>query len=131
MEQTTTKAVLAAASFDEQKYFFEPRFLALPQAVQEEVHILCVTLADKLMCTFCMGFLPTGDLYFETVPSSQTVDFDDIGAQLELKAIEREKKELLKALKLWYLVFQTPEGEALKEQLLQQAGREKDGEEQA
>ncbi len=130
MEQTTEKTVLAAASFDEQKYFFAPQFSALPQQVQEEVHILCVSLAEKLMCTFLIGFLPSGDLYFETIPSAKTADFDDIGAKLELKEIQRGKKELLKALKLWFLVFHTPQGAQLKEQLLTKASEQENGEEQ-
>ena len=51
-------------------------------------------------------------------------DFDDIGAELEIKRLQREKKELLKALELWYAVYFTEEGEKIKEELLKKAEKE-------
>ena len=99
------RKVLAAASYAEQKYFLEPEFQALPESIQEEVRVICVVLAQKLGCTFLMGFNENGELYFETVKQEDDFDFDDIGAELEIKRLQREKKELLKALELWYAVY--------------------------
>ena len=101
------RKVLAAASYAEQKYFLEPEFQALPESIQEEVRVICVVLAQKLGCTFLMGF-----------------NEDDIGAELEIKRLQREKKELLKALELWYVVYFTEEGEKIKEELLKKAEME-------
>ena len=115
------RKVLAAASCAEQKYFLEQEFEALPESIQEEVRVICVVMAQKLRCTFLMGFTEAGKLYFETVRQEDDFDFDEIGAELEIKRIQREKKELLKALELWYAVYFTEDGERIKAELLKKA----------
>ncbi len=102
MSETTDKIVLAAASCMEQKYFFENKFKGLPIEVQKELQILCVTLAEKLGCTFLIGFYEDGEVYFETVAAENDLNFDEIGAELEIKEILRKHKELIHALELWY-----------------------------
>jgi len=118
------KITLAAASFEKQKYFFEAKFDKLPEEIQTEIKMTCVMTAQKLCCTFVIGFEETGDIFFEIVKEEGQLDFDDIGAELEIKEISRTKKELLKALKLWFLVFQTKEGEEVAKDLLNRAGLE-------
>ena len=72
------------------------------------------------MCTFTIGFhTESGDVYFETVRSDEILDFDDIGAELEIKALQKEKVELIKALKLWYLIYKTDKGEEIKKKLME------------
>ncbi len=115
------KIVLAAASYTEQKYFLEKEFASLPESNKEEVRASCVVLAQKLGCTFLMGFTEDGTLYFETIKREDDFDFDDIGAELEIKRLQREQKELLKALELWYAIYFTEEGEKVKAELLKQA----------
>ena len=58
-------------------------------------------------------------MYFETVRSDEILDFDDIGAELEIKALQKEKAELIKALKLWYLIYKTDKGEEIKKKLME------------
>lgn len=114
------KKIMAAASFDKQKYFLDPEYAALPQGIKDEVQTICVYLAEKLMCTFTVGFhTESGDVYFETVKSEEVLDFDDIGAELEIKALQKEKAELVKALKLWYLIYKTDKGEEIKKKLME------------
>lgn len=112
--------VLAAASYEKQKYYLETKFQALPEAIQEDVRIICVTTAQKLGCTFLMGFHQDGEIYFETVKQEDDFNFDEIGAELEIKEIIRTQKELIRALKVWYTVFFTEGGEQLKNTLLNQ-----------
>lgn len=95
--------VIAAASYESQKYFFEPVFGDLPEDIKNEIRIICVVMAQRLGCSFIMGFKDTGDVYFEIVKPELAYDFDDIGADLEIKSLTREKEELIKALKVWYL----------------------------
>lgn len=112
------KTVLAAAGYDTKKYYLAEEFENLPDNIKSEIRTICAVLADKLMCTFIMGFYEDGEIYFETVKSEDAIDFDDIGAALEIKEIERNQKELLKSLKLWYIMFKTPEGEQLRQEFL-------------
>lgn len=114
------KKIMAAASFDKQKYFLDPEYYDIPQGIKDEVQTICVYLAEKLMCTFTIGFhTESGDVYFETVRSDEILDFDDIGAELEIKALQKEKAELIKALKLWYLIYKTDKGEEIKKKLME------------
>lgn len=119
------KIVLAAASFEKQQYFLEEQFASLPDHIREDVRVICITLAQKLGCTFLIGFYEDGEVYFETVVSEdRAIDFDEIGAELEIKELTRNQKELLHALKIWYTVFFTEEGAQLKASLLK---NEQDG----
>lgn len=109
------KEILAVASYEKKKYFIEPKFEALPEEIQKELKILCVLTAEKLHCNFLVGFQKEGDIYFQI--TEKEIDFDDIGAELEIKKIQSEKKEFLKALKLWYVLYFTEEGKKIKQEL--------------
>lgn len=112
------KQIIAAASSESEKYFFEPAFDGIPDVIKDEIHILCVTLADKLGCSFVMGFHDDGDVFFNIIKPEDALDFDDIGTELEIKEVQRDKKDLLEALSLWYKVFKTTEGEKIKAEIL-------------
>ena len=114
------KKVLAGASREKQKYFFEPAFNEIPQAVKDEIRNICILMAERLGCTFLMSFEETGDLVFEIIKNEGDFDFDDIGAELEIKSLKSEKKELIKALKLWYVLNMTDEGVKIREELLRE-----------
>lgn len=117
--------ILAAASYEKQKYYLEPKFQALPESIQEEIRIICVTTAQKLGCTFLMGFRQNGEIYFETVKREDDFNFDEIGAELEVKEIIRKQKHLLASLTAWFTIFFTEEGEKLKDKLLEESENEK------
>ena len=114
------KKVLAGASREKQKYFFEPAFNEIPQAVKDEIRNICILMAERLGCTFLMSFEETGDLVFEIIKNEGDFDFDDIGSELEIKSLKSEKKELIKALKLWYVINMTDEGIKIREELLRE-----------
>lgn len=115
------RRVLAAANSAEQKYYLEPEFSFLPAAIQEDLKKICVVLAEKLRCTFIVGFEENGDLYFETIKREDDFDFDEIGAELEIKKIQKEELELFRAIELWYVIFFTKEGELAKQELMHRA----------
>lgn len=92
--------VIGAAGFEVKKYFFEPEFSGLPAQVQNEIKEICVSMAEKLGCTFITGFSEDGGVYFETV--APDAGFDEIGAELEIKRIRTERAELINSLALWY-----------------------------
>lgn len=115
------KIILAAASFEKQKFYWNPEFANIPEGIQEEIKVVCVVLAQKLNVTFVTGFYEDGDIYFEIIKPEGISDFDDIGAELEIKLLKKEKEELIKSLKLWYVIFRTEEGETIKIELLEKS----------
>lgn len=118
------KKVLAAANNREQKYFMEQEFQFLPDTIKEDLKRICVCVAEKLNCTFLVGFDEKGDVYFETVRHADDCDFDDIGAALEIKRLQKAELELFRAMELWYLFFCTEEGKPIKEEWMRQAKQE-------
>lgn len=119
------KIVLAGASREKQKYFFEQKFNGLPQTIKDEIKSICIIMAERLGCTFLISFEENGDILFEIVKNEGDIDFDDIGAELEMKSLKSEKKELIKALKLWYVINMTEEGAKIREELLRKSEEEK------
>jgi hypothetical protein len=105
------KKTLAAASFYKQAYSFNETFGGLPADIKNEIKILCVSLAQKLHGVFTLGFYEDGSLYFEAFGETEDYNFDEIGAKLETDKLTTEKKELIKALTLWYAIYQTADGE--------------------
>lgn len=99
------KKILAAANNKEQKYFMEEEFKFLPDTIKEDLKRICVYMAEKLNCTFLVGFDDNGDVYFETIKHEGDFDFDEIGAELEIKRLQKEELELFRAMELWYVLF--------------------------
>ena len=118
------RKILAAANNKEQKYFIEGEFQFLPDSIKEDLKRICVYMAEKLNCTFLVGFEENGDVYFETVKHEGDFDFDEIGAELEIKRLQKEELELFRAMALWYVIFCTKEGEAAKQELMHRAAAE-------
>ena len=85
------KKILAAANNKEQKYFMEEEFKFLPDTIKEDLKRICVYMAEKLNCTFLVGFDDNGDVYFETIKHEGDFDFDEIGAELEIKRLQKEE----------------------------------------
>lgn len=117
------KIVLASASCYNQLYYLNPEFNELPTDIRNELRYICVPLAEKLHGIFTVGFYTDGSVYMEATGEEVDVDFDEIGSKLEVKKLESQKKEFLKALQLWYVVYKTPEGEKLKERLVKEDKR--------
>lgn len=117
------KIVLASASCYNQLYYLNPEFNELPTDIRNELRYICVPLAEKLHGIFTVGFYTDGSVYMEATGEEVDVDFDEIGSKLEVKKLESLKKEFLKALQLWYVVYKTPEGEKLKEILVKEDKR--------
>lgn len=106
--------LLAAASRANQKFYLAPEFSSLPGQVRDEIKIICVLGAERISCDFLMEFSPSGDIVFKIIKPENSVDFDGIGADLEIRRIQRENKDLLASLKLWYLLNYTDEGSEIK-----------------
>ena len=102
------KIVLCGASAYEQKYYFNEDFKALPQSVQDELHIIGGVLT--------LEFDEEGELQFRVEALEADAMFDEIGSALRIKQIRKEKQELLEALELYYRVFFLGEDVSLDEE---------------
>ena len=99
------RIVLCGANSYEEKYYLNPDFEQLPQSIKDELKIMCVLYVHDVGGILTLVFEEDGSLQLEV--SSEEFDpmFDDIGSQLKIKEIQREKQELLEALQIFYKVF--------------------------
>ena len=93
------KVVLCGANSYEEKYYLNPDFEQLPDDVKNELKIMCVLYVHDV------GGILTLVLCFEVTSDDFDPMFDDIGSQLKIKQLQRDKQDLLQALQLYYKVF--------------------------
>ena len=112
------KIVLCGASAYEQKYYFNQDFSYLPEAVKQELQIMCVLYTEDIGGILTLEFDEDGSLKFKTEALDADAMYDDIGSVLKIKQLQSEKRELLESLEMYYRVFflgETPEENNLKE----------------
>ena len=97
--------VLCAANAYIQKYYFNEDFGLLPQAIKEELQILCVTFTEEVGGIITLYYDDKGNLCIRTEASESDMLYDEIGAELKIKQIRREQEELFRSLELFYQTF--------------------------
>ena len=97
--------VLCASSAYEQKYYLNEDFSGLPQTIKDELKIMCVLYVHDVGGILTLVFEEDGSLQMEVTSEEFDPTFDEIGSQLKIKEIQREKQELLEALQIFYKVF--------------------------
>ncbi|MDE7321079.1 MAG: hypothetical protein K2N46_15280 [Lachnospiraceae bacterium] len=99
------RVVLCGASAYEQKYYLNEDFKSLPSGIQDELKILCVLFTEDVGGVLTLVFDEEGTLLLEVTAEENDFFFDDIGSELKIRQIQREKAELLQALEMYYRVF--------------------------
>lgn len=116
------KIILAAASCEEQKYFFDDKFSNIPYEIQKDIKIICVLMAQKMNATFLIGFDCDNEIYFDFANYEDDVAFDYIGSQLEIKLLMQQERKLIESLNLWYQINYTDDGNELLKKILKDEG---------
>ena len=109
--------MLCGASAYEQKYYFNQDFQSLPEAVKQELQIMCVLYTEDVGGILTLEFDEEGSLQFKTEAAESDIGYDEIGSVLKIKQLRSEKRELLEALEMYYRVFflgETPDEETQK-----------------
>lgn len=105
MDMYDGKVVLCGANSYEEKYYLNPDFEQLPDDVKNELKIMCVLYVHDVGGILTLVFEENGELCFEVTSDDFDPMFDDIGSQLKIKQLQRDKQDLLQALQLYYKVF--------------------------
>mgnify|MGYP006894339477 CR=1 FL=1 len=111
------KKIFISASYYKQRYYANPEFDDVPVEIRNEMRALCIMLAEKLHGIVSVGFYSNGDIFFEAMAEESDYEYDEIGAHLEIKQIEKEKSKTLKALRLWYLMYKTEYGDKMRDMI--------------
>jgi len=99
------RTVLCGANSYEQKYYFNREFGKLPEGVQEELQILCVSFTEDVGGVLTMEFDEDGSLSLQVAADESDYLFDEIGSALKVKQMQLERRELFETLELFYRVF--------------------------
>lgn len=97
--------VLCAASSYEQKYYLNPEFESLPEAVKQELQIMCVLYTADVGGVLLLVFDENGNLELKVEHNQGDFSFDEIGSVLKIKELQDTKEELFKSLEMFYKVF--------------------------
>lgn len=99
------KVVLCGSSAYEQKYFLSDDFSALPEAIKDELKVMCVLYTEDIGGILTLEYDEDGTLLFNVTADESDLLFDEIGSVLKIKELQSSKKELLEALEIYYKVF--------------------------
>ena len=99
------RVVLCGASAYEQKYYLNQDFEKLPVPIQEELKIMCVLFTEDVGGVLTLVFVEEGNLLLETAADEGDLLFDEIGSELKIRRLRKEKAELLLALEMYYRIF--------------------------
>lgn len=97
--------VLCAASAYNEKYYLNDDFEALPDAVKDELKIMCVLFTQDVGGILTLEFDGEGALHFRTEAAQDDFFYDEIGSVLKIRELQRTKEELLESLEMYYRVF--------------------------
>ncbi len=97
--------IMCGANAYEQKYYFNEKFNKLPDSIKEELHIICVLFTEEVGGAFLIGFDEEGHLTLMTDADEEDILYDEIGAGLLVKEIQKRKQELFESLEEFYKAF--------------------------
>lgn len=97
--------VLCGSSAYEEKYYLNPEFSGLPEAIKEELQILCVLHTTDVGGIITLEFEEDGTLIFKVTADEGDLLYDEIGSALKIKEVQIKKQELLESLELYYKTF--------------------------
>lgn len=97
--------VLCASSSYEKKFWLNDDFKMLPEQIQQELKIMCVLFTEDVGGILTMEYEEDGNLVFKVNADESDYLYDEIGSALKIKQLQKDKKELLESLELYYKVF--------------------------
>ena len=94
--------MLCGANSYLEKYYFNPEFGRLPEAVKQELQAMCVLFTEEAGGILTMEFDEAGNLLLQVSKDDADFLFDEIESELQVRRLLKEKEELLQGLELYY-----------------------------
>ena len=96
------KIVLCAASAYNKKYYLNPDFDGLPDPVKKELQIMCVLFTEDIGGIIELYFDENGSLHLMTDSEEGDLTYDNIGAPLKIKQIQKDQRQLFTELEEYF-----------------------------
>ena len=97
--------VLCSASKYNQKYYLNEDFNRLPDAVKQELKIMCVLFTEDVGGILVLEFDEEGNLQIKTEAYEEDILYDEIGSVLKVKQMRTQKQELFEQLEQYFHAF--------------------------
>lgn len=113
------KEVLISVSPYVQKYYINEVFNDLPEDIKETLRAKIAVIAEKTHAIISLGFNEKGEIFIEYKYEDLSY-VDEIGVELRIKKFQQDEGELLKSIKVWYMIYHTPNGAIVRDVILMQ-----------
>ena len=106
----SSNMVLCASNAYNKKFYLNEHFAGLPEAIKEELQIMCVLYTEDVGGVLELVFDEGGNLEFRTSYEETDFFYDEIGSVLKIKQYQNVKRELLESLETYYRIVFLGEG---------------------
>ena len=106
----SNEMVLCASNAYNKKYYLNEQFDSLPEAIKEELQIMCVLYTEDVGGVLELIFDEDGNLEFRTSYEENDFFYDEIGSVLKIKQYQNVKRELLESIETYYRIVFLGEG---------------------
>ncbi len=96
------KQVLCGANYYEQKFYLNPAYEGLPEQIKDELKILCVLFVQEVSGIIVLEFTKEGNLNIVVTAKDTDAYFDEIGSELKVRQMRKDKEELFTQLEEYY-----------------------------
>lgn len=96
------RVVLCGASAYEQKYYYNPLFMRVPESIRKELRIICVLFTQEAGGILTIEFEDDGEIFLRTECDEEDITWDSVSAGLLSGEIRRKREELFASLTLYY-----------------------------
>lgn len=110
MDMSRNEITLCASNAYNRKFFLNEKFNGLPEAIKEELQIMCVLYTEDVGGVLELVFDEDGNLEFRTSYEEGDYFYDEIGSVLKIKQYQNAKRDLLEALETYYRIVFLGEG---------------------
>lgn len=94
--------ILCGANYYEQKFYLNEFYKNLPEAVKQELQIMCVLFVNEVRGIILLEFDDAGNLLIHVTSREGDIYFDEQGSELKVAMLRREKRELFEQLEEYY-----------------------------
>ena len=104
------EVTLCASNAYNKKFYLNDNFKGLPEAIKEELQIMCVLYTEDVGGVLELVYDEDGNLEFRTSYEEGDFFYDEIGSVLKIKQYQNVKRELLESLETYYRIVFLGEG---------------------
>ncbi len=101
----SNEMTLCVSNSYQKKFYLNEQFEGLPQAVRDELKIMCVLYTEDVGGILELFFEEDGTLQFRTSCEEGDFFYDEIGSVLKIKQYQNERRELLEEIEIYYRIF--------------------------